>query len=171
MSIYYKYAPYGEKIVVLSYVDDFVYWYTSESLGKWFVETLGNRFHVKFFGYAHWFISIRISQMKDHSILVNQARYATFIVAEYFDTSTVETSTKFYNTNFSSDIIFTKAYVYISDEQVEKMTREFNIHYRACSVSLIYLLSTRVDFSFVVHKLETFSSKTGKLNLKDWYIY
>ena len=28
MSIYYKYAPYGSKIVVLSYVDDCVYWYT-----------------------------------------------------------------------------------------------------------------------------------------------
>ena len=27
MSIYYKYAPYGSKIVVLSYVDDCVYWY------------------------------------------------------------------------------------------------------------------------------------------------
>ena len=27
MSIYYKYAPDGSKIVVLSYVDDCVYWY------------------------------------------------------------------------------------------------------------------------------------------------
>ena len=34
MSIYYKYAPGGTKIVVLSYVDDCVYWYTSEALGK-----------------------------------------------------------------------------------------------------------------------------------------
>ena len=34
MYIYYKYSPDGTKIVVLSYVDDSVYWYTSESLGK-----------------------------------------------------------------------------------------------------------------------------------------
>ena len=34
MSIYSKYAPDGEKSVVLSYVDDCVYWYTSEYLGK-----------------------------------------------------------------------------------------------------------------------------------------
>ena len=33
MSIYYKYAPDGSKTVVLSYVYDFVYWYTSEALG------------------------------------------------------------------------------------------------------------------------------------------
>ena len=41
MSIYYKYAPDGSKMVVLSYVDDCVYWYTNEDLGKWFVDTLG----------------------------------------------------------------------------------------------------------------------------------
>ena len=41
MSIYYKYAPDESKIVVLSYVDDCVYWYTNEDLGKWFVDTLG----------------------------------------------------------------------------------------------------------------------------------
>ena len=44
MSIYYKYAPDGSKIVVLSYVDDYVYWYTNEYLGKWFVDTLGKIF-------------------------------------------------------------------------------------------------------------------------------
>ena len=34
MSIYYKYMPYGTQIVVLSYVDDCVYWYNSEALRK-----------------------------------------------------------------------------------------------------------------------------------------
>ena len=77
MSIYYKYAPDGTNIFVLSYVDDCVYWYTSEAVGKWFVDTLGNIFHVKFLEYAHWFMSIIISQMKDHSVSVDQAIYAT----------------------------------------------------------------------------------------------
>ena len=56
MSIYYKYTPYGTKIVFISYVDDCVYWYISEALGKWFVDTLGNIFHMKFLAFAHWFI-------------------------------------------------------------------------------------------------------------------
>ena len=80
ISIYYKYALYGPKIIVLSYVDGCLYWYTSEALGKWFVDTLGNRLYVNFLVYAHWFTSIRISQMKDHSISVDQDRYATSIV-------------------------------------------------------------------------------------------
>ena len=70
MSIYYKYAPDGSKIVVLSYVDDCVYWYKNEDIGKWFVDTLVKRLHVNFLGFAHWFMSIRISQLKDHSISV-----------------------------------------------------------------------------------------------------
>ena len=115
MSIYYKYAPYGKNIVVLSYVDKFVYWNTSEALGKWFVNTLGKIFHVNFLGYAHWFMSIRIYQMKDHSIFVDQARYATSIFAKYLDTATVKASTNFYKTALPSDIIFTKADVSISD--------------------------------------------------------
>ena len=76
MSIYYKYVPYGSRIVVLSYVDDYVYWYTNEDLGKCFVDTLGKRFHVNFLGVAHWLMSIRIYQLKDHSISMDQSRYA-----------------------------------------------------------------------------------------------
>ena len=98
MSIYYKYAPDRSKVVVLSYVDYCVYWYTNEDLGKWFVDTLLKRFHVKFLGYAHWFMSIIISQLKDHSISVDQARYATSIVAKYLDTATAKVSKTFYKT-------------------------------------------------------------------------
>ena len=35
MSIYYKYSPYGTKIVVLYYFDDCVNWYTYEAIKKW----------------------------------------------------------------------------------------------------------------------------------------
>ena len=43
------------------------------------------------------------------------------------------------------------------------MTREFKIHCRACIGSLIYLLPTRVDLSFAVHKLAKFSENPGKV--------
>ena len=75
---------------------------------------------------------IRISQLKDHSIYVDQARYATFIVAKYLDTATVKVSKKIFKTTLPADMIFTKEYVSTSDEQVEKFTREYNIHYIAC---------------------------------------
>ena len=72
------------------------------------MDTLGKRFHVNYLGYAHWFMSIIISQMKDHSISVDQARYATSIFEKYLDTDTVKVSKKFYKTTFPADMIFIK---------------------------------------------------------------
>ena len=74
--------------------------------GLWIIEE--NIFHVNFLGYAFYFMSIIISHMKDHSISVDQARYATSIVAKYLDTATVKVSTKFYNTTLPADMIFTR---------------------------------------------------------------
>ena len=157
MFIYYKYAQDGtRKNIYLTFVDDCVYWYASEDLGKWFVDNLGEIFHVNFLWYAHWFMSIRIAQIKNHSISVYQDRYNTSIVAKYLDTVIFKASTIFYKTNFPSDIIFSEANASISDEQVEMLTGGFNIHHRACIGSIIYLLSTRVKKRFIVHKLETF---------------
>ena len=61
--------------------------------------------------------------MKDHSISVDQARYATSIVAKYLDNATFKTSAKFYKTILPYDMIFTEDDTSISDEQVEKLTR------------------------------------------------
>ena len=101
--------------------------------------------------------------MKDHSISVGQARYANSIVDKYIDTATINTGTKFYNTTFPYDMMLTKDYVSTSDEQVEKLTSEINIHYRACIGSSIYLLSRIVDLSFSVHKSDLFSPNTDKV--------
>ena len=87
------------------------------------MDTLGKIFHVNFLGYEHWFMSIRISQMKYNSISVYQDIYATSIVAKYLYTATVKSSTKFYNTTLPSDMIFTKYDTSTSDEQVDKLTR------------------------------------------------
>ena len=64
--------------------------------------------------------------MKDHSISIYQARYATSILDKYLDNATVKTITKFYETSFPSDMIFTKDDVSTSDDKVDKLTREFN---------------------------------------------
>ena len=87
-------------------------------LVKWFVDTLGKIFHVNLLVYAHWFMSIIISQLKDHYIYVYQARYANFIVAKYLDPSTVKVSKNIYKTTLPADMIFTKEDVSTSDEQV-----------------------------------------------------
>ena len=130
------------------------------------MNNLGKRLHVNFLGYAHWFMSIRISQMKDNYIYLDQARYATYIVAKYLDTATVKASTRFYKTTFPYDMIPTKYDTSTSYENVEKLNREFSIHYRACIGSFIYLLSTIVYLSFAVHKLAKFSANPRKVQFE-----
>ena len=90
MSVYCKYSADGSKLVGLSYVDNCLYWYTSEELGKWFWDTLEKRFHVNFIGYSHWFMYSIISQLGDHYILVDQDIYTTYFDAKYLDTDTVK---------------------------------------------------------------------------------
>ena len=82
------------------------------------MDTLGKRFGVNFLVYAHWFVSTGIYQMRDHSVYVDQAIYATYIVAKYLVNATVKTSKINYNTTFPSDMIFNKAYASTSDDQV-----------------------------------------------------
>ena len=104
--------------------------------------------------------------MENRSISVDQDRYTTSTVENYLDTSTVKASTKFYKTTLPSDVIFTELDTSTSDEQVEKLNRSFNIHYRACICSFIYLLSSRVELSFAVHKLAKFSENPVKMNFE-----
>ena len=63
-------------------------------------------------------------------------------------------------------MIFTKADASNSDKKFDKLNGKFNIHYTACIVSLIYLLSTRVDLSFEVHKLAKLSTNPGKVHFE-----
>ena len=51
-----------------------------------------------------------------HIVSVDQAIYATSIVAKYLDTATVKASNRFYKTKLPADMIFTKEDVSTSDE-------------------------------------------------------
>ena len=67
---------------------------------------------------------------------------------------------------FPYDMTFTKADASTSDEKVEKLTRELNIHRRDFIGSLIYVLSTKVDLNFTVHKLAKFSANPVKVHFE-----
>ena len=114
--VYYKYISDGYKLVVLYYVYQCAYWYASEELGHCFVDTLGNILHVNFLGYAHWVMYIRISQIKDQSISVKQAIYATSVVAKYIYIATIKLKLKFHKNTLPNDMIFTKYYDFTSDK-------------------------------------------------------
>ena len=95
MSIYLRYASDGTIVFFLSF-----FWWLCLLVYEWrtweiIFNNLGKRSHVNFLGYAHWFMSIRISHMNDNSISMDQATYATSIVVKYLGTAIVKVSTKF----------------------------------------------------------------------------
>ena len=88
--MYNKYAPYGFKLVVLSYVDECVYFYTYEELVKSSMDPLRKRFHLNLLGYAHWFMPISISQIRYHYISVDETRYDISAVKSYLVTAAIK---------------------------------------------------------------------------------
>ena len=68
-------------------------------------------------------------------------------------------------------MIFTKEDASVSDEQGEVLSRYYNIHYRACVVSLVYISSKKVDSCFAVHKLEKCHRIPVKYTLRVWYTF
>ena len=72
------------------------------------MDTLGKRLHVNFLGYKNWFMSIRISQLRCHSISVVQDRYDTSVVATYIYTTTKKENLNTHETTLPYDIIFDK---------------------------------------------------------------
>ena len=97
---------------------------------------------------------------------MDQARYATYVVTRYLDAATIKEQSNFHKTTLPYDIIFTKEYASTSDVQVEVLSIFYNIHYRACVRSLIYLLFIGMCLYFSVHKLTKFSSDPGQLNFE-----
>ena len=150
----------------MQYMEDCVYWYTYEETGNWFVDTLGKRFHMKLLGYENWFMSISISQLKDHSISVDQYIYATSILAKYLYTTTIKDNTNLHKTTLPHDMIFNQYDASTNEEQVEVLSIEYNIKYKDCVRSLIYLFSTRLDLFFAVHNIEEFSSNPCRIHFE-----
>ena len=63
----------------------------------------------------NFFMSVSISQLKDHYISVDQDRYAIYVVEKYLDTATIKENSWIRNTALPHDIIFTKEYASVSE--------------------------------------------------------
>ena len=111
-------------------------------------------------------MSINISQLTDHSISVDQARYATSLVEQYLDTVTIKENPNFHKATSTRNMVFTNKYALTSDEQMELLYIENNIYYCACVGSLILFFSSRVYLCFAVHNLAKCSSDTGKVHFE-----
>ena len=76
---------------------------------------------------------------------------------------------KFHKTTLPHDMVSPKEDASTSDEHVEKLSREYNIKYKACARLIINILSTRVDLYFSVKIWNCFCQIIVKYILMFWY--
>jgi hypothetical protein len=79
-SLFIKTDADGDKIYILDYVDDMLYYGNNDTQIKEFEELLQKRFNLELMGQAHWYLSTRINQLSNYDIELDQSRYCKDIV-------------------------------------------------------------------------------------------
>jgi hypothetical protein len=67
-SLFVKEDENGNKIYVLDYMDDMLYYRTNESKLKELEVLLQKRFNLELMGQAHWYLSTHINQLSNYDI-------------------------------------------------------------------------------------------------------
>jgi hypothetical protein len=83
----------GSLLRIIFYIDDGLYFATSEGALEKIKEELPSRFNADFQGTIHCYLSGIFHQDKQHTISMDQALYAISIVFRYLDRSGVKIST------------------------------------------------------------------------------
>ena len=84
-------------------------------------------------------MSIRILQIRDHSISVDQEMYATYVLENYLETDTIKENSKFHRNTVPHNMIFIKKYDSTRNEKAEILYRAYNIQYINVLGQIIYL--------------------------------
>jgi hypothetical protein len=79
-SLFIKEDAKGNKLYVLNYVDDMLYYGDNEKSVNEFKQSLQKRFNLELLGQAHWYLSTRINQLSNYDIKLDQSRYCKAIV-------------------------------------------------------------------------------------------
>jgi hypothetical protein len=79
--------PDGSMLRIIFYIDDGMYFGTSEGALDRFKHELPATFNADFMGTANWYISTRVHQQNNRNITIDQLRYAKSIVICYLDSA------------------------------------------------------------------------------------
>jgi hypothetical protein len=155
----------GSEVWLIIYVDDFLYFGTTEKARRKFELEFGTRFSIEFQGKAHWYLASRISQDKDFNVTIDQSRYAKSIVKRYLEPAGVKKSIKDFSSILPTSFFLTNKDCPEDPADSQCLQEEFNIDYAACVGSLICLANTRPDMIFGINKLAKFSRAPGEKHI------
>jgi hypothetical protein len=123
------YKVYEDNIVIflLNYVDDLLYYGTNQETIKIFEEHLYQFFDLQLMGQSHWYFSIKISQMAELDIIIDQTHYGKFILKWYLDTIGHPYKIHQHNTPLPLDFIPIATDRSATIEDADKLSIEFNL--------------------------------------------
>ena len=161
----YIYRKGNDWIKLINYVDDALYFASSNRVREDFELSLKNKFNLSLLGEAKWYLGMRITQNRDF-ISLDQDQYVKNI------TSRFEKGFKhpFKKKDFPLPISFvpTKKDSPATEEQIkETKTRFGNLHYRSIIGALLYVsCCTRPDICFAVNKLAKYANNPGVIHFR-----
>ena len=155
----------GTLLRLIVYIDDCLYFSTSDVSREKFQKQLVDRFNVELQGQAHWYLAARISQDKDFNVTMDQSRYAKSIVTRYLDAAGVKKSNMPHGSILPMSLTLTSKDLAETPEESSKLQEAYNIDYASCIGSLIYLSYTRPDITFAVNKLAKYSRQPGEQHM------
>jgi hypothetical protein len=163
--LFFKKLTDGSVIFLLNYVDDMLYYGSSDDALLTFEIQLSERFNLETKGQAHWYLATRITQLASYDIILNQTRYCSSIIKKYLDSVGCKNVSRKHTIPLPCDFVPTSEDCSETEEKAAIFMDEYKLDYASCIGSLIYLSQTRSVIIFAVNKLARYMRKPGKAHL------
>jgi len=160
--LFFKKLTDGSVIFLLNYVDDMLYYGSSDDALLTFEIQLSERFNLETKGQAHWYLATRITQLASYDIILDQTRYCSSFIKKYLDSVGCKNVSRKHTIPLPCDFVPTSEDCSETEEKSEILMDEYKLDYASCIGSLIYLSQTRSDIIFAVNKLARYMRKPGK---------
>ena len=140
-SLFWKSNFDGSVIYLLDYIDDLLYYGTSEKWFHDFEKQLLARFDLKVLGQAHWCLACRISQLANYDIVLDQSRYYLLLMKRYLDKAGCANNVKKHTMLLPLDVVLTSDDNSTTDEAAAAHATAYNLDFASCIRALIYFSS------------------------------
>ena len=163
----YRNEERKEYLYLICYVDDCLYFGSSDNVEKNLGDILMKRFNLELQGHAHWFLGTRIYREKDGSYLIDQETYARHVLNRYCGKDSPWGLPPMKSSPAPLDYVYSKANRPTTDEDKKELSTKLEGLSMASAVSsfLYIVLNTRSDILWIVNKLAKSSSNPG---IKDY---
>ena len=161
----YIYRNGDDWIKMINYVDDALYFASSDKIRMDFELSLKNKFNLTLMGTAKWYLGMKITQQKDH-ITLDQDQYVKNITTRF--EKLFKHPFKLKDSPLPASFVPTKKDSPSTDAEIKEIKIRFgNLNFRSIIGALLYVsCCTRPDISYAVNKLAKYANNPGATHFR-----